>query len=228
MQIPHLGLDAVIATEELNQRPSRPPDHAEEAQALLTLTQALSAHPEEIFQQLCLTARKLTRAESAGVSLLNAGAGRFVWPAVDGGLANYVKAGTPSDFGPCGTVIEGRRPVLFQHPERHFDYLASITPPLEEVLLSPFFLKGEPVGTVWAVMHTAGKSSNRKTGVCWTVWPASQVWSTACFWTPRLWLPTWKSRLGIAGASGSALSLGWGSVSFFSARAGPTRARRQG
>lgn len=157
MQTSGPGLDAVTATEELNQRPSRTPDHAAEAQALLALTQALSAHPEEIFHQLSLTARKLTRAESAGVSLLNASAGRFVWPAVDGGLANYVKAGTPSDFGPCGTVIEGRRAVLFQHPERHFDYLASITPPLEEVLLSPFFLKGEAVGTVWAVMHTEGR-----------------------------------------------------------------------
>lgn len=157
MREPISGLDAVLATEELNQRPSRRPDFAEEASALLALNRVLAAHPEDIFQQLSLTALKLTRAESAGVSLLNETAGRFVWPAVVGGLANYVKAGTPSDFGPCGTVIEGRRPVLFQHPERHFDYLASISPPLEEVLLSPFFLKGKPVGTVWAVIHTAGK-----------------------------------------------------------------------
>lgn len=158
MQAQPAELHAVVATGALNQRPSRAPDFAEEATALLALNRALAAHPEEIFQQLSLTVQKLTRSDSAGVSLLNAAASRFVWPAVVGGLANYVKAGTPSNFGPCGTVIEGRRPVLFQHPERHFAYLDSIQPPLEEVLLSPFFLKGEPVGTVWAVMHTPGKT----------------------------------------------------------------------
>jgi hypothetical protein len=157
MEAHPIELHAVVATEVLNQRPSRAPDFEEEATALLALNRSLAAHPEEIFQQLSLTVQNLTRSDSAGVSLLNAAAGRFVWPAVVGGLANYVKAGTPSDFGPCGTVIEGRRPVLFQHPERHFAYLDSIQPPLEEVLLSPFFLKGEPVGTVWAVMHTPGK-----------------------------------------------------------------------
>jgi hypothetical protein len=149
-------LDSVIATGELHRRPARDPDTAGETRVLLNLTHALAREPEGFFQQLVAGAKTLTRAASAGISLLNEGARRFVWPAVTGGLAPYVGAGTPSDFGPCGTVLERRSPLLFQHPERHFTYLAPITPPLEEVLLAPFSVHGKPVGTVWAVLHTEG------------------------------------------------------------------------
>jgi hypothetical protein len=124
---------------------------------LLNLTRELASDPKNLFGSLVKVILKLSQAESAGVSLLNKDIGRFVWPAVTGGLAEYVGAGTPSDFGPCGTVLDRQTSLLFQHPERHFAYLAPIAPPLEEVLLAPFSVDGKSVGTVWAVMHTKGK-----------------------------------------------------------------------
>jgi PAS domain S-box-containing protein len=42
---------------------------------------------------------------------------------------------------------------VFQHPERHFPYLGEVTPYLDEGLLLPFYVQGEPVGTIWIVGH---------------------------------------------------------------------------
>jgi GAF domain-containing protein len=150
-------LDSVITTEELDRRPTRPPDIEKETRVLLSLTRELATVPKDFFGRLVAAALKLSIADSAGVSLLNKEQKRFVWPAVSGGLSSYVGAGTPSDFGPCGTVLDRQRPMLFSHPERHFTYLAPITPALEEVLLTPFFVDGKAVGTVWAVIHEAGR-----------------------------------------------------------------------
>lgn len=61
--------------------------------------------------------------------------------------------GTPRNFGPCGVVLDRGEKQLFVRPERHYPYLEPITPPLEEVLLTPFFVKGNAVGTVWLVSH---------------------------------------------------------------------------
>jgi GAF domain-containing protein len=155
-QIP-ADLDSVIATEELHRRSSRPADRKLESRVLLRLTRELSESPENFFPKLVQAALELARADSTGISLLNRKEKRFVWPAVAGKLDCYLGGGTPSDFGPCGTVLDRQTSVLFQHPERHFTYLAPITPPLEEVLLIPFYMNDKPVGTIWAVIHEKGR-----------------------------------------------------------------------
>jgi GAF domain-containing protein len=147
------SLEAIIATEELRHRSSPPAGRAAETRAFLSLTQALAQSPHDFFQQLVNWALKLSVAGSTGISLLNVRKGRFVWPAVAGKLKSYLGSGTPSDFGPCGTVIDRDSSILFIHPERHFTYLAPITPPLEEVLLIPFHMDEKAVGTIWAVSH---------------------------------------------------------------------------
>jgi len=146
-------LASVIATEELKERNTRIPDRRAESQAELELTLELAKSPHDFFQKLVDTVLKLTPADSAGISLLDEKKGRFVWPAVAGGLSPYLWEGTPSDFGPCGTVLERNEPILFIHPERHFTYLEPIQPPLEEVLLIPFYVGDKAVGTIWAVIH---------------------------------------------------------------------------
>ena len=113
----------------------------------------LAKSPKEFFQKLVNTVLKLTVADSAGISLLDEKNSRFVWPAVAGGLSPYLGGGTPRGFGPCGTVLDRNKPMLFVHPERHFTYLEPIHPPLEEVLLIPFHVDDKPVGTIWAVIH---------------------------------------------------------------------------
>jgi len=146
-------LESVIATSALKHRKNRTPDRKAETQAELELTKELANSPREFFQKLVNMVLKLTLADSAGISLLDERNGRFVWPAVAGGLFPYLGEGTPRNFGPCGTVLDRNEPVLFLHPERHFTYLEPIRPPLEEVLLIPFHVDEKPVGTIWAVMH---------------------------------------------------------------------------
>lgn len=157
MQEKTWDLESVIATEELDYRDSRTADLAAEARATVGLLRDLAKVPEGFFPKLVQSVLGLTVADSSGVSLLVPEKGRFIWPAVSGGLSPYIGEGTPMDFGPCGTVLDRDAPVLFVHPERHFTYLQPISPPLEEVLLVPFHMEGKPVGTVWAVIHEPGK-----------------------------------------------------------------------
>jgi hypothetical protein len=146
-------LESVIATHELSSRKSRVSDTDAENRAVLELVSELSKSPSLFFQKLVDTALYLSVADSTGISLLDEDRKRFVWPAVAGGLTPYLGGGTPQGFGPCGTVLERNAPILFRHPERHFVYLTPIEPPLEEVLLIPFYMNGKAVGTLWAVIH---------------------------------------------------------------------------
>ena len=99
----------------------------------------------------------LCRAQSAGVSLLEADGKRFHWPAVAGRWAELVGGGTPREYGPCGTVLDNNTALLFSHPERDFHYLAPVSPVVEEALLMPFYINGAAVGTVWIVVHDEGR-----------------------------------------------------------------------
>ncbi|RYD72162.1 MAG: GAF domain-containing protein [Verrucomicrobiaceae bacterium] len=151
------SLESVLATSLLDQRIPRVADPAFEAEITSDLIRKQSKAPLEFFSILTEAILYLTHAGSAGVSLLDKKQGRFVWPAVSGGLSPHLGSGTPADFGPCGVVLEHNSSVLFLHPERYFTYLQPITPPLEEVLLHPFHLNGEAVGTLWAVIDEKGK-----------------------------------------------------------------------
>lgn len=150
-------LNEVIATEELAGRKARSSNLQEENDTTSELLKQLAKEPEELFPKLIAAVLKLSNAESSGISLLDEGRKEFIWPAVVGGLSSYIGGGTPSDFGPCGTVLDRNAPVLFLHPERHFTYLKPIRPALEEVLLVPFRVNGKAVGTIWAVIHEPGR-----------------------------------------------------------------------
>lgn len=150
-------LESVIITDELEARESRTPDLDAEGLATLELLQELAKSPRDFFPKLVSAVLKFSNADSAGVSLLVEERGAFVWPAVAGGLSSFVGAGTPSDFGPCGTVLDLDGTVLFSRPEKHFSYLVPIEPALEEVLLTPFRVDGKAVGTIWAVIHEPGR-----------------------------------------------------------------------
>jgi PAS domain S-box-containing protein len=148
-----VDIDSIITTAELSQRPSRPPDYAAENRALIGLTQALAHSPHCILQKLAETALSLCRAHSAGVSLLEPDGKRFFWPAVVGQWACHTGSGTPRDHGPCGTVLDRDAAQLVSHPERHFTLFASVTPLIEEALVTPFYVEGRAVGTVWIIAH---------------------------------------------------------------------------
>ena len=154
---PITGVGSATSVEELRRRPSRPPDHVAENQALFALVQELADPSVGILQKLAETALRLCRAGSAGISVLEEEDQRknFHWRALVGQWASHLGGGTPRDLGPCGTVLDYNLPLLFTHPERDFPYLQDVRPFLEEGLLIPFYADGEAVGTIWVVSHDA-------------------------------------------------------------------------
>src|SRR5262245_31589433 len=148
-------LAAILCTEELNGRPTRPRDYETENRALASLAQALAESPRAILQTLADTILEVFQAGSAGLSLLTKedGGKRFYWPAIAGQWKPHVGGGTPRGFGPCGDVLDRNVPLLFRHFERRYPYLLPVTPPAVECLLVPFYVEGKAVGTIWAITH---------------------------------------------------------------------------
>ncbi len=109
-------LESVIATHDLKQRATRKPDWNAETQAELELTQELARSPKDFFQKLVDMVLRLTVADSAGISLLNEQTGRFVWPAVAGGLFPYLGEGTPRNFGRAAPFSIAISPFCFCTP----------------------------------------------------------------------------------------------------------------
>jgi PAS domain S-box-containing protein len=154
-------LESILCTEELHRRPSRPPDHEKENRALVKLVSALADSPGTVLQTLAETILDITQCDSAGLSLLTRDGKtpdvcgkRFYWPAIAGMWNPHVGGGTPRDFGPCGDVLDQNRTLLFRHFERRYPYLLPVNPTAEECLLVPFYVAGEAVGTIWAIMHS--------------------------------------------------------------------------
>lgn len=159
--IPAAPLESILCTEELQRRPSRPPDYEKENRALVNLVSALADSPNTILQILADTILDITQCDSAGLSLLTKDGKtpdvcgqRFYWPAIAGMWNPHAGGGTPRNFGPCGDVLDQNRTLLFRHFERRYPYLLPVIPAAEECLLVPFYVAGEAVGTIWAIMHS--------------------------------------------------------------------------
>src|SRR5215813_6827070 len=158
---PGASLESILCTEELQRRRSRPPDYEKEHRALVALMSSLADSPSTIFQTLAETILDITQCDSAGLSLLTRDGKtpdvcgkRFYWPAIAGSWNPHVGGGTPRNFGPCGDVLDQNRTLLFRHFERRYPYLQPVIPAAEECLLVPFYVDGEAVGTIWAIMHS--------------------------------------------------------------------------
>jgi PAS domain S-box-containing protein len=147
-------LEAIVRTDELSRRPSRPADYASESNALAALSSVLADSPDGILQTLADQVLEVLQADSAGLSLLTKDENRFHWAAISGAWRPHTGGGTPRDFGPCGDVLDRNAPMLFTHWELRYPYLAEATPFADEGLLVPFHVKGKAVGTIWAIAHT--------------------------------------------------------------------------
>ena len=153
------SVESILFTDELDLRPSRPPDHEKESWALAKLMQALANSPQTVLQTLADTILDVLQCGSAGVSLLTThdGGKAFYWPAISGAWTRYIGGGTPREFGPCGTVLDRNKPLLFKHVEKIYTYFEPVKPLVEEALLVPFYSGTRAVGTVWAVAHDVGR-----------------------------------------------------------------------
>ncbi len=154
-------MESILCTEELQRRPSRPPDYEKENSSLVKLVSTLADSPNTVLQTLAETILHITQCDSAGLSLLtrdgktpDVGGQRFYWPAIAGMWKPHIGKGTPRNFGPCGDVLDQNRTLLFNNFERRYPYLEPVTPVIKECLLVPFYVAGEAVGTIWAIMHS--------------------------------------------------------------------------
>jgi PAS domain S-box-containing protein len=149
-----VSLESILCTEELLNRPPRPPDYEKENSALVALLRALTDSPRTILQTLADKVLELVHADSAGLSLLTKDEKRFYWAAIAGAWRPHIGGGTPRDFGPCGDVLDHNIPMLFTHWERRYPYLKMAIPIAEEGLLVPFYVDRKAVGTIWAIAHS--------------------------------------------------------------------------
>jgi hypothetical protein len=152
-----VGLETVISTAELLHRVSRSPDFEVENRAFVTLLTAMTqpgVSCDGVLQELAEMALELCKAHSAGVSVLEADAGSevFRWRAVAGRWSPFLGGCMPRNSSPCGAVVSYGTHVLMKRPERHFGHTED-APPVAEVLLVPFYVREQPVGTVWVVAH---------------------------------------------------------------------------
>lgn len=146
-------LESVLCTEELGLRPARPPDHAKECRAMLSLAQAQLDSPRTILQVLADTIVDLFQVGSAGISLLTDDGERFHSVALAGKWKYCIGGSTPRNFGPCGDVVDHNGPLLFRRFERRYTYFLPLTPAAEECLLVPFDVDRKAVGTIWVIAH---------------------------------------------------------------------------
>jgi len=154
----------VLITTELSHRPAREPDYRAENRALTLLAQAMPQSPQALLDRLVQVALELCEAGSAGISLLVPAAEgeQFRWEALCGAYANYVGGRTPRNFSPCGTCLDLGAPQLYHRPARHFEYLRAAQPELVEGLVVPFYRGREALGTIWVVLHDAGRGFDRE------------------------------------------------------------------
>src|SRR5262252_7597162 len=154
-------LASIPCSEDLQRRPSRPPDHKKENRALVELVSALADSPTTIFQTLVETIQDITQSDTAGLSLLTRDDNTpdpfgkwFYWPAITGMWKSHIGGGIGRDSTPCGVIIDQNRSLLFRHFQRCYPFFLTVIPLPEEALLAPFHIAGKGVGTIWAVMHS--------------------------------------------------------------------------
>jgi len=147
-----LDVDALLVTHELARRPARAPDHAAENHALGALARILARRPENVPQRLAELLRELCRTGSAGIAVPSQDGAAFCWSAASGVLADAAGLHLPRAGSPSGQAVARGEVVLLRAPGRSFPVLPA-GPPIEEMLLAPWDVGGEPLGTVWVASH---------------------------------------------------------------------------
>jgi GAF domain-containing protein len=153
---PLSGDNVIVDPEE---RSGNSPSKSEGAEALLSLSETLAQKPEGALRQLVMSAMKLTKADSAGLSLEDQEEGELVlrWIATAGEFSRYQNGTMPRHFSPCGTAMERRTSLVMRDPVRQYPYISQLHVPVHHVLLVPFARRGRFVGTVWVATHRTEK-----------------------------------------------------------------------
>ena len=148
-------LDEVITTPELDVRERRAPNYEVENRALVSVAGAMATEPENLLQRLAEAIMMVCHSKSAGVSILEPhdDGDIFRWEGTAGMFADKIGGTMPRQASPCGTVLDRDRVLMFSHPERFYDAALGLDPPIDEILLAPFHVDGQAIGTLWAIAH---------------------------------------------------------------------------
>ncbi|MFC5417982.1 sensor histidine kinase [Bosea eneae] len=149
----------VDVSDELFRRPAASADYLKEKQDIQDLALRLGEAPAEVLPRFVELAMRRTGGVSAGLSIFepDPAPGVFRWRHLIGELARFDDATTPRLDSPCGVTLDRARPVLMQHVERVYDWVAKAGITVPEVLLVPLFVgANEPIGTLWIVARTKG------------------------------------------------------------------------
>ena len=157
--IPGAPLEAVLCVDELQRRPSRPPDEESLNGAVKIILNGLASSPHAVLQSLADAILDVMHCDSAGVSLVNDDNSRFYWPAIAGVWKPHIGGGTPRHFGPCGDVLRFNRSLHMKQIHLRYTYFTPVAL-VKEVLLVPFYLDNKAVGTIWAVIHEPPNNLN--------------------------------------------------------------------
>ena len=143
--------------DALTGRPRRAVDYQIEHAALCDLIETLTATPDRLLQDLVGKVRLVCGVDSAGVSLpeVSTGQATIRVHAVAGEFSAAAGQTMPRSASPCGRVMDLGVPLLFEHPERRFDYDASLQLPIVESLVVPIRAGDETVGTIWTMFHAS-------------------------------------------------------------------------
>lgn len=157
-----LGISRAISPADVDisgrlaSRPAPTPDYQREKLAIQDLTARMANRPGEVLPRLTALALELCEADSAGVSVLTGE--EFRWLALIGKLAVFDGMTTPLNDSPCGVCLERLTPVLMEHPEKAYSWIANAGISVPEVLLTPLVVNAdEPIGTVWVVAREGQK-----------------------------------------------------------------------
>lgn len=146
-----VGFEDVFITESLYARPTGP----RQSLPLDQLVWRPTDQPSEMLPKLVKVALEICGAASAGVSVLEGD--EFRWLGLTGSLQSFEGAKTPRNDSPCGICLDRDAPILMEHPERIYSWIAEADIRVPEVLLVPLRApEGEQVGTLWIVSDDKG------------------------------------------------------------------------
>ena len=147
-------LQSVVTPTELHDRESRPADYQAESQALVALAEAMANSPRSVLQKLADALLKLCRAHPPGSAFWKRKMGtrfslaRRGWAMVRLSRRDNARRGQPlwHGFGSKHRFAHLAPGTLLSDPSRS-------SPAIAEVLLMPFHVAGQAVGTIWAIAH---------------------------------------------------------------------------
>jgi two-component sensor histidine kinase len=145
----------LFTTRAQLQRIDRVPDLQAELLAALQLSRMLAYDPPGAVRQLLVVACRLCGAGSAGVSLVQFGAGQSIlhWEAVSGVLAAHEGRDTPRDFSACGLCLDAGTTIVVSRPEQVFTYLREMPEIVEKLIVPLYGTANALLGTLWLARH---------------------------------------------------------------------------